>query len=91
MITYFCVKNNITYVCFKNYYAMIAINLKKQENLMLMQIEMLLNNCEINVIRNWSGNFLIVPITVANQGPTLAITSTQLYVLVVTLSTQVNI
>ena len=52
--------------------------------------KMSLNNCEINFILAWSANCIIVPTDVANQGATFAITSTKLYVPVVTLSTQDN-
>ena len=53
-------------------------------------LEMLLINCEINLILTWSVNCLLVAGTVANQVPTYAATDTKLYVPLVTLSTQVN-
>ena len=51
-------------------------------------LEMLLVNCEVNLILNWSANCVIVYNNVANQGATITITETKLYVPVVTLSTQ---
>ena len=53
-------------------------------------LEMLLINCEINLILTWSTNCVIVSTNVANQNATFAITDTKLYVPVVTLSTQNN-
>ena len=50
-------------------------------------LEMLLINCEVNLISTWSANSVIVYIDVANQGATCTITATKLYVPVVTLST----
>ena len=47
-------------------------------------------NCEVNLILNWSENFVIIYIDVANQIPTFTITETNLYVPVVTSSTQDN-
>ena len=51
---------------------------------------MLLANCEVNLILSWSANCVIVYTNVANQGATFAITEANLYVPVVTLSTQGN-
>ena len=51
-------------------------------------LEMLLINCEIDIILTWSANCVIVSTAVANQGTTFAITDTKVYVPVVTLSTQ---
>ena len=53
-------------------------------------LEMLLINCEINLILTWSEKCIIVCTTVANQGPTFSITDTKLYVLVVILSNRDN-
>ena len=46
-------------------------------------------NCEIELILDWSANCVIYT-DVANQDPTFTITETNLYVPVVTLSTQDN-
>ena len=51
-------------------------------------LEMPLINCEVNLILTWSENCVIIYTDVANQVPTLTITKTNLYVPVVTLSTQ---
>ena len=53
-------------------------------------LEMPLINCEVNLILTWSANCVIVYTNVANQGATFAITEANLYVPVVTLSTQGN-
>ena len=53
-------------------------------------LELLLINCEVNLILKWSANCVIVSNNVANQNATFAITDTKLYVPVVTLSTQDN-
>ena len=53
-------------------------------------LEMPLINCEIEFILDWSANCVIIYTDVNNQVPTLAITETNLYVAVVTLSTQDN-
>ena len=53
-------------------------------------LEMLLINCEVNLILAWSEKCVIVSTDVANQIATFAITDTKLYVPVVTLSTQDN-
>ena len=47
-------------------------------------------NCEVELILNWSANCVIIYTNVANQVPTFTITETNLYVPVVTLSTQDN-
>ena len=47
-------------------------------------------NCEIELILKWSAGCVIIYKDVANQNPTFKITETNLYVLVVTLSTQDN-
>ena len=52
--------------------------------------EMPLINCEINLIFTWSAGCVIIHTNIANQIPTFAITEANLYVPVVTLSTQDN-
>ena len=47
-------------------------------------------NCEVELILNWSANCVIIYTDVNNQVPTFTITETNLYVPVVTLSTQNN-
>ena len=56
-------------------------------------LEMPLINCEVNLILNWSANFVIVSTNVVNQGSTLTITitETRLCVPVHILSTQDNV
>ena len=51
---------------------------------------MSLINCEVNLVLTWSANCVIVYTNAANQGATFAITEYNLYVPVVTLSTQDN-
>ena len=53
-------------------------------------IEKPLINCEVNLILTWSADCVIIYTNVANQIPTFTITETNLYVPVVTLSTQDN-
>ena len=53
-------------------------------------LEMLLINCEVNLILTWSADCVIIYTNVANQIPTFTITETNLYVPVATLSTQDN-
>ena len=53
-------------------------------------LEMPLINCEVNLILTWSADCVIIYTNVANQVPTFTITETNLYVPVVTLSTQDN-
>ena len=53
-------------------------------------LEMALINCEVNLILTWSADCVIIYTDVANQIPTFTITETNLYVPVVTLSTQDN-
>ena len=53
-------------------------------------LEMPLINCEVNLILTWSKDCIIIYTNVANQIPTFAITEANLYVPVVTLSTQDN-
>ena len=47
-------------------------------------------NCENNLDLNWSGKCVIMATNVANQGVAFPIIDTELYVPVVTLSTQDN-
>ena len=51
---------------------------------------MSLINCEIELILTWSRNCVIIYTDVNNQVPTFTITETNLYVPIVTLSTQDN-
>ena len=53
-------------------------------------LEMALINCEAVFISKWSANCVMIYTNVANQVPTFTITETNLYVPVVTLSTQDN-
>ena len=53
-------------------------------------LEMPLINCEVELILNWSANCVILSTNVANQIPRSTIKETNLYVPVVTLSTQDN-
>ena len=53
-------------------------------------LEIPLINCEIELILDWSANCVIIYTDTANQVPTFTITETNLYVSVVTLSTQDN-
>ena len=53
-------------------------------------LEMPLINCEVELILTWSSGCVIIYTDVANQVPTFTITETNLYVPVVTLSTQDN-
>ena len=53
-------------------------------------LEMPLINCEVELILNWSANCVIIYTNVNNQDPTFTITETNLYVPLVTLSTQDN-
>ena len=54
-------------------------------------LEMSLINCEICLQLEWSKKCTLVACTAANQNPEFKILDRKLYVLVVTLSTQVNI
>ena len=49
-----------------------------------------LSNSEVELILTWSANYVIISTNVANQNPTFPIAETNLYVPVVTLSTQDN-
>ena len=53
-------------------------------------LEMPLITCEFELILSWSLDCAIIYTDVANQNPTFEITKTNLYVPVVTLSTQDN-
>ena len=53
-------------------------------------LEMPLINCEVEPILTWSVNWVIIYTDADNQVPTFTITETNLYVPVVTLSTQYN-
>ena len=53
-------------------------------------LEMPLINCEVELILTWSADCVIIYTNVASQDPTFIITETNLYVPVVTLSTQNN-
>ena len=53
-------------------------------------LEMPLINCEIEPILTWSANCVIINTNIANQNPTFILTETNLYVPVITLSTQDN-
>ena len=50
-----------------------------------------LTNCEIELFWTWSTDCVIISTNISNQNPTFTITETNLYVPVVTLSTQDNI
>ena len=53
-------------------------------------LEMLLINCEVNLILTWSSNCVLIATSIPNQNAKFAITDTKLYVPLVTLSTQEN-
>ena len=53
-------------------------------------LEMPLINCEVELILNWSRGCVIIYTNVDDQVPTFTITETNLYVPIVTLSTQDN-
>ena len=54
-------------------------------------LEMFLINCQVELILTWSADCVIISTNVANQNPTYTIMETNLYVPVVTLSTQDNV
>ena len=56
----------------------------------LRTLEMPLINCEIELILDWSENCVVIYTDIADQVPMFTITDTNLYVPVVTLSTQDN-
>ena len=53
-------------------------------------LEMSLISCEVELILTWSAGCVIIYTDVANQNPKFTITETNIYVPVVTLSTQDN-
>ena len=53
-------------------------------------LEIPLINCEVELILTWSANCVIISTNFPNQNPTFTITETNLYVPIVTLSTQDN-
>ena len=53
-------------------------------------LEIPLSNCEVELILDWSANCVIIYTNVDNQVPAFTITQTNLYILVVTLSTPDN-
>ena len=53
-------------------------------------LEMALINCEVELVLTWSTNCVIIFTNVNNQVPTFTMTETNLYVPVVTLSTEGN-
>ena len=67
----------------------IMVSLKHLSNFW-RTLEMSLINCEVELILTWSASCVIIYTNVTNQVPTFAITETNLYVPVVTLSTQDN-
>ena len=67
----------------------IMVPLKYLSNLW-RTLEMPLINCEVNLILIWSSACVLIATNIQNQNATFAITSTKLYVPVVTLSTQEN-
>ena len=62
----------------------------KHQNNFWRTLEMLVINCEINLILTLFGNCVIVFIANANQAATLSVTDTKVFVPVVTLSTEDN-
>ena len=54
-------------------------------------LEMPLNICEVAIILTWSENRVIIRTNIADQNTTFTTTKTNLYVNVVTLSTQENV
>ena len=67
----------------------IMVPLKYLSNF-LRTLEMSLINCDLELLLDSSANCVIIYTNVANQVPTFTITETNLYVPVVTLSTQDN-
>ena len=65
------------------------VSLKYLSNF-LRTLEIPLINCEFNLILTWSADCVVTYTDVANQFPTFAITETNLYLPVVTLSTHDN-
>ena len=62
----------------------------KHQNNFWRTLEMLVINCEINLILTLFGNCVIAFIANANQAATLSVTDTKVFVPVVTLSTEDN-
>ena len=62
----------------------------KEDYSISITLEMPLINCEIELILTWSRDCVIIYTDVNNQVPTITITETNLYVPVVTLSSQDN-
>ena len=60
-------------------------------NIFWRTLEMLLINCEINLILTWSNKCFIIDSPAAGQEPTFTMTHTKLYVPVVTLLSQANV
>ena len=67
----------------------IMVSLKDLSNF-LRTLELVLTNCEVNFILTWSADCIIIYTDVANQISIFAITETNLYAAVVTLSNQDN-
>ena len=53
-------------------------------------LEMPLINCKVELILNWPANYVIIYTNIANQVSTFTIAESNLYIPVVTLSTQDN-
>ena len=68
----------------------IMVSLKYLSNFWRI-LEMPLFNCEICLQLKWSIHWILVTVTAANQNQEIKITDTELYIPVVTLSTQDNI
>ena len=62
----------------------------KEDYSISITLEMPFINCEIELILTWSRDCVIIYTDVNNQVPTITITETNLYVPVVTLSSQDN-
>ena len=62
----------------------------KEDYSISITLEMPFINCEIELILAWSRDCVIIYTDVNNQVPTITITETNLYVPVVTLSSQDN-
>ena len=67
----------------------IMVSLKDLSNF-LRTLELVLTNCEVNFILTWSADCIIIYTDAANQISIFAITETNLYAAVVTLSNQDN-
>ena len=67
----------------------IMVSLKYLSNF-CRTFEMPLINCEVELVLNWPANCVIIYTDFADQAPTCTIIETNLYVPVVTLSTQEN-